>query len=369
MRLGYCRTFLVFSISLLVSIGTAGAIEIEVDNYILTIGDQSGHFAVEYQRDGRRLPLFFTENPRTSSVSMRYGDAVIRFTDDKDFVVSVQEFQDSIITQYSIENLRHQQRFSFIEGPNGSIAGIAVDLSLVNIDTPQAQAELRMILDTTLGEQRPGHFSTSRNPSITREYQFSPNSSESWILSYNGDYGLLLTLAGSGATAPRTALSANWKRLSEASWDYETQENRNFNLLPFSINDSALAMYYGPEVLGPQDEIRYRLYVSFIDDPSEIPSVQLALANGTARVIDGEAQRAVEIAIVEDTIEEDEPEASSGLSPDEIRIIAPYLQEIDTLNALIDQIDALLRSRSTLSRSEVQALESILETVQNNIPD
>jgi hypothetical protein len=39
---------------------------------------------------------------------------------------------------------------------------------------------------------------------------------------------------------------ANWKRLNDASWSYTTSSARNFNLLPYSVNDSAVAQYYEP---------------------------------------------------------------------------------------------------------------------------
>ena len=55
-----------------------------------------------------------------------------------------------------------------------------------------------------------------------------------------------LTLSGDGITDPDRVVVANWKRLNDASWTYESNQTRDFSLLPYSIDDSAIALYYEP---------------------------------------------------------------------------------------------------------------------------
>jgi len=58
-------------------------------------------------------------------------------------------------------------------------------------------------------------------------------------------------LQGSGITSADKVVLANWKRLNDATWDYEVRSSRNFNALPYSINDSGIAIYFEPNTLSP----------------------------------------------------------------------------------------------------------------------
>ena len=59
-------------------------------------------------------------------------------------------------------------------------------------------------------------------------------------------------------------LKANWKRLNDASWEYETTSKRNFNLLPYSINDSAVSHYYPIVTVNPKATSQVRLLLGNI---------------------------------------------------------------------------------------------------------
>ena len=47
-------------------------------------------------------------------------------------------------------------------------------------------------------------------------------------------------------TSPDKVIFSNWKRLDESGWTLNVKDGRNFNLLPYSINDSAVSHYYEP---------------------------------------------------------------------------------------------------------------------------
>jgi hypothetical protein len=345
------------------------AVDYQVGNYRLSISDQSGRFSLFYEMDGQEIPLFFSENPRTSSASLRYNDILLRLSDEKPIIISIQEFTNAVVVQYSVEGLRFEQSFSFIQDSSGEILALAIDLIIINQSAEAVDSELRLIFDTTLGEQQSAHFVTARNPAVNREYGFSPNSGESWILSRSSEASLLFTLAGSGASAPREVVAANWKRLSEAPWGYEVQESRNFNLLPFSINDSALGLYYGPDAIPPQDKAQYRLYLSFLDSGDTVSSLNNRISTGSVATIISEAQQPLEIVVETTETSRESENQTESYTPEQLQRIAPYLQDLETIDVLIQQIDTLLRSRSTLSREELEALQDILDTIRENIPD
>jgi hypothetical protein len=56
----------------------------------------------------------------------------------------------------------------------------------------------------------------------------------------------MVQFAGPGIDRPDKVVLANWKRLSDASWGFDVNSQRNFTLVPYSINDSAIALYWEP---------------------------------------------------------------------------------------------------------------------------
>ena len=116
---------------------------------------------------------------------------------------------------------------------------------------------LRYLIDTFLGEDISLHFKTNTSDNIRFENTILKNDMVDFIISpetENTDTnGLQLITSGSGASTPDSIIIANWSRLNDTSWYYETSSSRNFNLMPYSINDSAVALYYDPLPISPSD--------------------------------------------------------------------------------------------------------------------
>jgi hypothetical protein len=56
----------------------------------------------------------------------------------------------------------------------------------------------------------------------------------------------MIQFVGAGLDRPDRVHFANWKRLNDAAWLLEASSARNFTLLPYSVNDSAIALYWLP---------------------------------------------------------------------------------------------------------------------------
>jgi hypothetical protein len=56
----------------------------------------------------------------------------------------------------------------------------------------------------------------------------------------------MIQLSGPGIDRPDKAILSNWKRLSDSPWAFDVNSQRNFTLVPYSINDSAVALYWEP---------------------------------------------------------------------------------------------------------------------------
>ena len=114
-----------------------------------------------------------------------------------------------------------------------------------------------------------------------------------WV-SPGASAALVCPLSASGVTKPDSVIFANWKRLNDAPWAIDTNPTRNFNLLPYSINDSAVAEFFDPStiaraasreidvVLGQYSDQGFNLSDSTAALPSLAPSP--AAGTGSASV-------------------------------------------------------------------------------------
>ena len=121
----------------------------------------------------------------------------------------------------------------------------------------------RVLLDSYLGEKNNQHFKTSNNPQIQTEVQFTNSSLPSWIESSNEkNIGFRLFVSTNPDLAPNAVMLANWKRINDAVWQPEFQQNRNFTLAPYSINDSAIALYWDPKTVKPKESRKIFYYIA-----------------------------------------------------------------------------------------------------------
>jgi hypothetical protein len=132
---------------------------------------------------------------------------------------------------------------------------------------------------------------------------------------------------------------ANWKRLNESSWEYEVERRRNFNLLPYSINDSAAAVYYAPEPLNP-------------GETREITSVFGNQSNG-GYVLRARGETGIS-RVFQQVVSDDDSEATE----------ASVRADLIAVEDLIEQIDSLLAKPAEISRDDVEVLEGIVEELE-----
>jgi hypothetical protein len=143
------------------------------------------------------------------------------------------------------------ESFSFIRTGGSYLAnGIKITIAITNKSDKAIQAGMRLLLDTTLGEGSTNHFSTV-SKQIISETAIEAGSGENHWMSGNGALGLMGSISAPGFTEPGAVHFANWKRLNDAAWKTPVSDGRNFNLLPYSIGDSAVCYYFEPSGVGP----------------------------------------------------------------------------------------------------------------------
>ncbi len=232
----------------------AGALDLTEGRLRLTLYEGIGRFSLSYlsnSRESAYTPLLVAQDPRTTALSIVVGNKVYRLGEGSEFAQSVERTPEGARFVWKSGLLTVSEAFSFVSAEGSSAAtGVRIDVEVKNTSRQDLQVGLRYLFDTYLGEASFLHFRTSAAADVNRELAVSGDAMPLyWVSPLAEDpeeLGLQVMTGGEGITVPDKVVFANWKRLNDASWNYTTSSTRNFNLLPYSVNDSAVAQYYGP---------------------------------------------------------------------------------------------------------------------------
>jgi hypothetical protein len=228
-----------------------------------------------------------------------------------------------------------------------------MSIRITNRSRSSVSTGLKLCLDTYLGEANLSHFSSDRQQEIRNELTVSASDMTRFWLSPSATspqtVGLLCLTAGADITSPDRIVFANWKRLSEASWDYETSSRRNFNLMPYSINDSAVCMYYDPVDLPAEGKREIVLVLGNVTMPEYGPPASV-IATTAAQSAQTEADSLRSLLALRESL-------SSRATTTE--------QDLDVLNSLVNQIDQLLDSGESISDEQLRLMEEILSAIKD----
>ncbi len=231
------------------------------------------------------------------------------------------------------------QDFTFVASRGARLAnGIQQTVTIRNRSEEAKNIGVRFLLDTTLGETQPAHFLLDGEEEVTREQEVTSGSH--WISpSAEGfELGLFYAMQGQGISRVSRVVFGNWKRLIESSWDYPVRESRTFSLLPYSINDSAAAMYYGPQSVAPGDSFQ---------------AVMVMGAAGSGAFAASQGSSAPLESLFSDTVE-----GGSGKAPGSL------VEEVVAVNDLLAEIDALLSQEGGPSGEDVEVVRRIYEELR-----
>lgn len=233
------------------------ALEIERGDIRLVLDERSSRFSLYLRREGDWQPLFVAEDPRTSALDILEGNRVLRIGDAGSFAQRVEETAHGARYVWTSPTLEVVQEFGLTRGVRSeTFDAVQIRVTVTNRGEEPTRVGARLLLDTYLGERSNTHFVTAGADRINRELRLEPGPANAYVASVpspEAPWGLQVMLTGEEATEPEAAVLANWKRLADSSWDYDVNETRNFNRLPYSINDSALLLLYRIEQLRSRD--------------------------------------------------------------------------------------------------------------------
>jgi hypothetical protein len=295
---------LFFVLFLAASFRSLGAAEYTDGRIKLVLHESTGRFSLYYLTDllkERYEPLFVDQDPRTSFITVMAGDRTYRLGETSSFRVRLNTASNpGFIFESSF--LSVVQEFSFIRTAGSSLTnGVRMNIRIENRGEQQLMAGLRFLLDTNLGEGRSvPHFITDSR-SFTAEALVDGGNSDRWWVSRNDRLGVMGNIFVGGITRPDLVHFANWKRLNDIPWKTAYARGRNFNLLPYSIEDSAVCYYFDPVPLSGGEGRTVSVLLA-AEDENGFAQYNTAADNELTRLL----QKSVRITAVQDNyLEED----------------------------------------------------------------
>lgn len=189
--------------------------------------------------------LIYDTDPRTTFPTLSAGGKVFRLSESSEFKKKVGRSDSGVWIEFRSASYVVREDLDFVKSVGAALSdGFKVSFTLENISEQDSSLGLRYLIDTWLGEKSGIHFVTPSKNKIDSEYGIKAGDSDTWIESPGDKANFMVQFAGDGISRPDRVIAANWKRLSDTSWAFDLNPQRNFTLIPYSINDSALALYW-----------------------------------------------------------------------------------------------------------------------------
>jgi hypothetical protein len=316
----------------------------------LILHEGIGRFSLYYQTKlsgSKYLPLFVDQDPRTSTIKLVINNKIIKLGESSEFKESAELTASGARFIWESSRIKIIMDFAFIASKTAALSdGVQITISLENISDQSLEAGVSFLLDTYLGEEKSPHFTTDSERQINREATISLKESvDYWLSPWAQDpanIGLQCPINQEGITRPDKIVFANWKRLNDVSWSYETSDSRNFNLLPYSINDSAVCHYYEPARL----------------KPGTIREIVIVLGNYSASGYSIFSDR-------DKKLDNLLKEAVAPTSGDTVDPLIAIKEDLSTVNNLISEINRMLADVSEVTAEEIRVLEEILKSLRS----
>jgi hypothetical protein len=226
------------------------ALEVKEGLVKLVVNESSGLISVYKLTDVAKAQyeaLLFDSDPRTSFVTLSADGRLYKLGDSAAFRVKVSRSDTGVNIEYRSSSFVVTQSLDFAKSTGSALAdGLRVGFVLENLSERETALGLRYLLDTWLGEKSGVHFVTDKRARINQETAILPTDEDSWLSSPGDKASFMVQFSGEGIDRPDRVLLSNWKRLSDAPWGFDANPQRNFTLIPYSINDSAVALFWEP---------------------------------------------------------------------------------------------------------------------------
>ncbi|MBL8967495.1 MAG: hypothetical protein JNG85_10815 [Spirochaetaceae bacterium] len=292
---------------------------------------------------GRYEALVFDQDPRTSFATLSVDGKQYKLGDASDYRFTVSRTDTGARVEFRSAACVLREDIDFAKSAGAALAdGLRLSFTMENVSQKDAEIGLRLLVDTWLAEKSGLHFRTDKRARVVSETAIGPADEDRWIATPGDRAELMLAFAGDGVDRPDRILLANWKRLNDEPWAFDVNVARNFTLLPYSVNDSALALYWDP-VLVPRGGSRKAVTVLGAFNEKGYPP------EASAGAVDPATS-----AIFSQTV----------LSAESAGSEAAMVSDLVAVRDLVSRIDRALSSGKPPSEEELVAWKKILDLLE-----
>ncbi len=297
-------------------------------------------------------PLWFDGDPRTSFIVLDVDGRIYRMGSSQDFQTIQRRISNGVEIEYKSIIMRVTQRITFASLVGSRVSnGFAIELEIENFTTRDMKVKLKEVCDTWLGEKIGNHFALKSNSNVVDEMLLDSTSNEPYIISpgQNASIALLLNVP----QKPDSVVIANWKRLSDSQFAYDSELMRGFTLAPYSTNDSALGLYWNERIVPAKGTIR-------------VASIWLTGGPGS-EFVPWLAQNYT-LAVSQKTTASPNAASSQPVpsEPQPTAISPSIALNVNDIQALINKIDNALQNIDTLSDEDLATILNELDTMSAN---
>ncbi len=289
-------------------------------------------------------PLWFNGDPRTSFIAVNVDGRIYRMGSTQEYQTTQRRIQNGVEIEYRSVTNRVTQRIMLAALAGSRVAnGFIMQLEVENYTSRDMKIMLKQVCDTWLGESSGNHFALASNPRVTDEMFLNHDANELYIVSPGENASIALLF--DAAPRPDSVVIANWKRLSDSQFFYDSELMRGFTLSPYSINDSALGLYWSQRVVPAKATLKVES--RWISGGSGDEFLQWLAQNYPPQdTVAGEQATAFSEAVP--------PAGASNL-----------LADIEAVRALISRIDSAIANVDSVSDIELESILSDLAALEN----
>ncbi len=326
---------------------TCFSLELTEGRMKIVIHEDSGSFSAYYLDDinsGNYIPLLFEKDPETSILSIIVDNKIYKMGQSSGFSKDIYSTSTGGKIVWESNVIKVTEDFSFLKSNGSALSdGFKITISIDNISEQNNLIGIAYLFDTYLGEDQDAHFIMDSGTSVTSEDSYSSQFPNSWISPSikTNIKGLQGMVRGPGITVPDKIIFANWKRLQDNLWNFQVKKSRNFNQIPYSINDSAVSVIYEP--------------IRVLSNSSREIVIALGGYNNSSFKVSSGIEDSDFNTIFEQTI-------STDADPQDTE--ASVRSDLIATTDLINKIDTLLQFPGSVTDSEIDLIEQILETLK-----
>ncbi len=300
---------------------------IYVNDDAMIFGSTRGHFQKRPMAIGKSISAIWENN-------------IVRVTLDVEFIQRIDtEREDGALITYRVKNLT---------------------------DIPQ-DIGIRILFDTYFGEKRKYHFSIPGTGPVEFELELEREELPSlWVSTdtENPTHCLRGVIQGDVVTSPDKIIFANYKSLRENLFLYRVRGRNSFDNLPYSRDDSAVALFYEPVELGPGETRNFSTILGLCGDGEYGIKEEIVKDDAITESEEYVPKKPVEAESPSEPLEEIDLE----LIQEELEKIKTIRGSLSEINILIEKINQFLESEDRkIGNEELIQLQSTLSELEDKL--